>query len=67
MCQYRDLLIICQTWLKECRFIAATCETHLKGLVDVFGAVLVGLFCRKLCFLELQKLTPKDLKMNEIA
>lgn len=40
-------------------------ETHLKRLEDVFGAVLVCLFCRKLCFLKLQKLTPKNLQINE--
>lgn len=46
------------------RFIGAADETHLKRLEDVFGAVLVGLFCRKLRFLKLQKLAPEDLQIR---
>lgn len=51
--------------MTECRFIGAAEETHLKRLEDVFGAVLVCLFCRKLCFLKLQKLTPKNLQIRK--
>lgn len=51
--------------LTDCRSIGADEETHLEWLEDVFGAVLVGLFGRKLCLLKLQKLTPQDLKMSE--
>lgn len=40
-------------------------RTHLKGLEDLFGAVLVGLLCRKLRFLKLQKLTPQNLQIRE--
>lgn len=41
-------------------------KSHLKRLEDVFGAVLVCLFGRKLRFLELQKLTPKNLQMINV-
>lgn len=34
----------------------------LKGLVDVFGTVLVRLFHWQLCFLELQELAPQKLR-----
>lgn len=50
--------------MTEPRFIGAADETHLKRLEDVFGAVLVGLFCRKLRFLKLQKLTPENLQIR---
>ncbi len=38
----------------------------LKGLVDVFGPVLVGLFYRQLCLFELQELAPKKLRRKRI-
>lgn len=38
---------------------------NLKGLVDEFGTVLVGLLCRQFCLFELQELTPQDLKERE--
>lgn len=34
----------------------------LKGLVDLFGVVLIGLFHWELCFFELQELAPENLK-----
>lgn len=40
----------------------------LKGLVDLFGVVLVGLFDWELCFFELQELAPQNLRkeMHEV-
>lgn len=37
-------------------------SARLKGLVDVLGPVLVGLFRRQLGLFELQELPPKNLK-----
>lgn len=44
--------------------MGVTNKTHLKRLVNVFGAILVRLFGRKLRLLKLQKLTPKNLQLN---
>lgn len=40
-------------------------RAHLERLVNVFGAILVRLFGRKLRLLELQKLTPENLQTVE--
>lgn len=46
------------------RLIRAANKSHLESLVNVFGAILVGLLGRKLRLFKLQKLTPKNLKFN---
>lgn len=48
----------------EIKLIRAANKSHLESLVNVFGAILVGLLRRKLRLFKLQKLTPKNLKFN---
>lgn len=48
----------------EIGLIRAANKSHLESLVNVFGAILVGLLRRKLCLFKLQKLPPKNLKFN---
>jgi len=41
-------------------------ESHLEGLEDVLGAVLVRLLGGQLGLLELQELPPENLEMNRV-